>query len=288
MFELMFQRKKVMFLCDFSDKLPEVVFGDDKRIRQILTNILNNALKYTNEGKVIFRVRKESKGKIRFEVEDTGIGIQQDAIPRLFSAFEQFDIARNKGVIGTGLGLAITKRLCSFMKGTIDVASEYNKGSCFTIRLPLKEGTIEDLPPDDRKDSIQFKAPSVKALIVDDIEINLQIASYMLESFEITSDFAQSGLQAIEKVTAHQYDIIFMDHMMPEMDGIEATKIIRAMEGSAKNIPIVALTANAVRGAIAKFLAAGLNDFLSKPMDISTLAQCLLKWLPKDKIVPLE
>jgi CheY-like chemotaxis protein len=110
----------------------------------------------------------------------------------------------------------------------------------------------------------------------------------MLESFEIVSDFAQSGLQAIEKVTANQYDIIFMDHMMPEMDGIEATKIIRAMDLPIKDIPIVALTANAVRGAIAKFLAAGQNDFLSKPIDQAAMAQCLVKWLPKEKIVFTE
>jgi CheY-like chemotaxis protein/anti-sigma regulatory factor (Ser/Thr protein kinase) len=285
MFELMFQRKNIDFISEFSDDLPDVVYGDDKRIRQILTNILNNALKYTNNGKVIFRVQENTDGQIRFEVEDTGIGIREDAIPRLFSAFEQLDLARNKGVIGTGLGLAITKKLCTFMHGSIEVESEYNKGSCFIVQLPLEVGSAKDLPIEDRKDSVQFKAPTAHVLIVDDIEINLQIAAYMLESFDITSDFAQSGLQAIEKVAARHYDIVFMDHMMPVMDGIEATKIIRSMEGFGKDIPIVALTANAVRTAISKFLSAGLNDFLSKPIDIMALSQCLLKWLPQDKIV---
>ncbi len=285
MFELMFQQKGINFICDFPGDLPEVVYGDDKRIRQILTNILNNALKYTKQGQVIFRVRKESGGQIRFEVEDTGIGIREDALPRLFSAFEQFDVARNKGVMGTGLGLAITKRLCGFMDGYIEVESEYNKGSCFTVRLPLIEGRVQDLPPELRKDSFNFKAPDAKILIVDDIEINLQIAAYMLELFGIKSVFAQSGRQAIEKAALNRYDIIFMDHMMPEMDGIEATRIIRSTDGPAKNVPIVALTANAVSDAVEKFFAGGFTDFLSKPMDETALAQCLLKWLPKEKIV---
>lgn len=285
MFELMFQRKNINFICDFSSDLPEVVYGDDKRIRQILTNVLNNALKYTHEGEVVFRVRKDTDGQIRFEVEDTGIGIREEAIPRLFAAFEQLDLVRNKGVIGTGLGLAITKKLCLLMHGSIDIESEYNKGSCFTVRLPLSTGTADDLPSGDLKESVPFKAPGSTVLLVDDIEINLQIAAYMLESFDITPDFAQSGMEAIEKVSKRHYDIIFMDHMMPEMDGIEAAKIIRAMEGPAKDTPIVALTANAVRDAIEKFLAAGLNDFLSKPIDIMALSQCLLKWLPHEKIV---
>jgi PAS domain S-box-containing protein len=288
MFELMFQQKNIDFICEFSNDLPEVVYGDDKRIRQILMNILNNALKYTKVGKVMFRVRKEAYGEIRFEIADTGIGIREEALPRLFSAFEQLDLARNKGVMGTGLGLAITKRLCNFMNGSIEVESEYNVGSRFIVHLPLAEGTSKDLPAEDRKEAIHFKAPNAKVLIVDDIEINLQIAAYMLESFEIISDFALSGKQAIEKVSAHHYDIVFMDHMMPEMDGIEATHIIRAMDESVKDTPIVALTANAVSDAVVKFYASGLNDFLSKPMDIAALAQCLLKWLPPKKIIQLD
>jgi PAS domain S-box-containing protein len=288
MFELMFQQKGIDFICEFSDNLPKVVYGDDKRIRQILTNLLNNALKYTKNGKVIFRAQKDAEGQICFDVEDTGIGIREDAIPRLFSAFEQLDLARNKGVIGTGLGLAITKRLCSFMDGSIEVKSEYDKGSNFIVRLPLQEGRVKDLPADHRKESLRFKAPNAHVLIVDDIEINLQIAAYMLESFEIKSEFAQSGKQAIEKVVSNRYDVIFMDHMMPEMEGIEATQIIRSMDDTVKDIPIVALTANAVSDAVAKFFVSGFNDFLSKPMDMSALAQCLLKWLPKDKIVLSE
>jgi PAS domain S-box-containing protein len=285
MFELMFQQKNIDFVCEFSADLPEVVFGDDKRIRQILTNILNNALKYTPHGKVLFRVSQSPDGKIYFEVEDTGIGIREEAIPRIFQAFEQLDTARNKGVMGTGLGLAITKQLCLIMNGSINVTSEYNKGSCFSVSLPLPEGTEADLPSVHRKDFIPFNAPSAKVLVVDDIEINLQITAFMLESFGITSDFAQSGKQAIEKVSSTQYDMIFMDHMMPEMDGIEATRIIRSMGGDVQDIPIVALSANAVSDAVEKFFFNGMNDFLSKPIDQAALAQCLLDWLPKEKIV---
>ncbi len=285
MFELMFQQKNIDFICTFSADLPKVVFGDDKRIRQILTNVLNNALKYTHEGIVRFLVQKDDGGKICFAVEDTGIGIKQDAIPRLFSAFERFDLARNKGVIGTGLGLAITRKLCTIMNGSVDVKSEYTKGSIFTVRLPLAEGSPEDLPIEQRKDTVFFKAPKAKALVVDDIEINLQITAYMLESFEIQPDLAQSGKQAVEKAAANHYDIIFMDHMMPEMDGIEAAGIIRSMGSPTKDIPIVALSANAVSDAVEKFFVSGFNDFLSKPMEQAALAQCLVKWLPMEKII---
>ena len=285
MFELMFQQKGIYFVCEYSGDLPEVVYGDDKRIRQILTNILNNALKYTKHGRVEFRVCKEPGGMLRFEVEDTGIGIRKDALPKIFSAFEQLDLARNKGVIGTGLGLAITRRLCGLMNGSIEVESEYDKGSCFTVRLPLGEGSPADLSPEERSEVFTFKVTGARALIVDDIEINLQIASYILDMFGVVSDSVQSGRQAIEMAASNTYDIIFMDHMMPEMDGIEATKIIRSMGKPAGDVPVVALTANAVSDAVEKFFAAGFADFLSKPIDDAAMARCLLKWLPKEKIL---
>lgn len=284
MFELMFQQKRLDFRCDFGEAAKAIVYGDENRIRQILTNILNNALKYTEKGGVTFRAGIENDC-LCFSIEDTGIGIKTEAIQRLFSAFEQLDMVRNKQVLGTGLGLAITKRLCEQMNGSIEVQSSYGLGSCFTVRLPLLLGKQSDLPVEMRTKKFNFIAPEARVLLVDDIDINLEIASYMLSPYEVKTDMAQSGLQAIEKVENQHYDLIFMDHMMPDLDGVETTKIIRGKGGALAEIPVIALTANAVSGAMAMFLENGFSGFLSKPMDDYALANCLLKWLPKDKII---
>ena len=284
MFELMFQQKGLGFSCRFDDDLPRVVLGDEKRISQILTNILNNALKYTREGEVQWRVSRRSGGGIEFVVSDTGVGIKEEAIPKLFNSFEQLDEVNNKGVVGTGLGLAISKSLCDLMDGEITVQSVYGEGSVFTIYLPLAEGASGDLVIGEQDNTTDFTAPEVKALLVDDIDINLAVAEFMLSHYEIKADLATSGAQAIELVRQNYYDIIFMDHMMPEMDGIEATKIIRSLGGYAGTVPIVALTANAVKSAVDNFYANGLNDFLPKPIDNEALAACILRILPKDKI----
>jgi CheY-like chemotaxis protein/anti-sigma regulatory factor (Ser/Thr protein kinase) len=288
MFSLLFPEKHLSFTCVYAEDLPEVVFGDDKRIGQIITNILNNALKYTRSGGVTLRVTKmagntDDEDLISIAVEDTGIGIKEDAIPRLFTAFEQLDQVRNKQIQGTGLGLAITKRLCVMMSGEIKVASVYGEGSVFTILLPLKRGRSEDIPREELT-VIPFTAPGARVLLVDDIEINLDVASFLLNSFEINPDTAKGGSESVEKAKAQNYDLILMDHMMPEMDGVEAVRIIRSLGGSNADIPIIALTANAVSGAREMFLANGFNGFLSKPMDQKALAETLLRWLPEGLI----
>ena len=285
MFDMMFQEKRLDFICGFAADLPEVVYGDDKRISQVLTNILNNALKYTKNGSVHFSVFRQDAAHIVFSVKDTGIGIKEETKERIFSAFERLDKVNNKGIVGTGLGLAITKRLCDLMGGTIEVDSVYGHGSTFTIVLELLEGTPDNLPKSERKEFAQFKAPDVKILLVDDIDINLQIAAYMLESYEVQVEFAKNGRQAVDKAKESQFDLIFMDHMMPEMDGVEATMIIRTLDEYSTEMPIVALSANAVSSAVEMFFKNGFNDFLSKPMSESDLAVCLIKWLPKDKII---
>ncbi|MDR2740243.1 MAG: response regulator [Treponema sp.] len=288
MFEFLYRKKKLYFTPVFDEKLPAVVYGDEKRISQILINLLNNALKYTPSGGVYFRVSLESEvgaghtASIRFDVEDTGIGIQEDAIPRLFTAFEQLDLVKNKKVVGTGLGLVITKRLCTMMGGSIDIKSEYGKGSVFTVTLDLKTGSPEDLP-EEKITVIEFTAPEAEVLLVDDIEINLEVASFMLDSFGIKPDTAKSGTEAVKMAAEKHYDLILMDHMMPDMDGVEAAGIIR-QGGSSSATPIVALTANAVSEARNMFLANGFNGFLAKPMDSAALAECLLRRLPEDKI----
>ncbi|MDR2304720.1 MAG: response regulator [Treponema sp.] len=288
MFALLFSEKDLNFQCFFSESLPEVIFGDEKRMAQIMTNILNNSLKYTREGGVVFRVENAfiPDGKtttLRFCVKDTGIGIRKESISRLFTAFEQLDLVRNKQIQGTGLGLTITKRLCDLMNGTIEVESEYGKGSVFTVTLPVKTGGRADLP--EREISlICFSAPEARVLLVDDIDINLEVASYLLGAFDIKPETARSGREAIEKIEEGEYDLILMDHMMPDIDGVEATRIIRAMGCAKAGIPIIALTANVVSGAREMFISNGFNGFLSKPMDSNAVAEVLLRWLPEYRI----
>ena len=288
MFSLMFEQKGLAFVCQFDPALPEVLYGDDTRVRQIVTNLLNNALKYTPAGAVTFHACWGADKQLVLAVSDTGIGIEAEEIPRLFSAFERLDHTRNKNVVGTGLGLAITKRLCQLMDGSIDVVSEHGAGSTFTVRLPLPTGTPADLPPEDRAEAIRFIAPTARVLLVDDIAINLEITAYMLDDYKIQHDFAANGREAVEKAAQCPYDLILMDHMMPEMDGVEATLAIRAAGGPGSRVPIIALTANAVSGAVEYFMGNGFNGFLSKPVDDTALAQCLLQWLPKDKVRRVE
>jgi signal transduction histidine kinase/ActR/RegA family two-component response regulator len=283
-FELLFSEKDLNFSCVFAKDLPEVIYGDEKRINQIVSNLLSNALKYTRSGGVVLRVFPERENDVVVEVEDTGIGIREEALSRLFTAFEQLDLVRNKNVQGTGLGLAITKRLCEMMGGSISVKSEYNRGSVFTVRLRLQWGTEADLP-EEKKAAGAFSAPDARVLLVDDIDINLEVAAFILGSFGIKAETASGGREAVEKVKENVYDIIFMDHMMPEMDGVEAVKIIRGLGEHGAAVPILALTANAVSGAREMFLANGFNGFLSKPMEAGALAEALLRWLPEELIV---
>ncbi|MDR1496740.1 MAG: response regulator [Clostridiales Family XIII bacterium] len=286
-FELMMSQKTLGFNPHFAEDIPRVIYGDAKRIRQILTNTLNNAYKYTPSGWINFNVSLESDRTIRFEIVDTGIGIKEEDLPKLFGEFIQLDIAKNKNITGTGLGLAITKRLCEMMNGEIEVKSVYGEGSTFIITLPLRAGAESDLP--EKTESVEkFTAPGARILIVDDVEINLEIAEYMLEPFGVDCEMARDGVQAIEQVKNVAYDLILMDHMMPNMDGMEATRRIRRLDGSASKIPIIALTANAISGNEKMFLEAGFDGFLSKPMDAGALAEKLLAFLPDTLIVTPE
>jgi signal transduction histidine kinase/ActR/RegA family two-component response regulator len=286
-FSILAKEKKLFFHTHFPPELPEFVFGDKKKTVQIISNMLNNSLKYTREGGVTFSVEVKRSAEdnitLKFIVQDTGIGIKETDIPRLFTAFEQLDLVKNKSIQGTGLGLAITKKLCEMMGGDVSVSSEYGKGSIFAVALPFREGSAESAASDMDMPHV-FAAPDARVLVVDDIEINIEIASFMLSSFEIHADTAKSGAEAVEKAARAPYDLILMDHMMPEMDGIEAASLIRALGGRNRNVPIIALTANAVSGAKESFLVAGFNDFLSKPMDMRPLADTLLRWLPNSAL----
>ena len=282
MFNLMFKNKPIDLICAFEDDLPDVIYGDEKRLDQILTNILNNAYKYTDSGTVLFRVKKGVGDNLEFEITDTGIGIKKDALPRLFSEFEQLDLVKNKQIAGTGLGLAITKYLVDEMDGQIQVESVYKEGSTFRIIIPFKTGTRKDLPQ--RNISVSnFDAPEASILIVDDIEINLEIAQYMLKEFKIEAETAMSGEIALDMFNKNHYDIILMDHMMPGMDGVETAHKIRSKK-KGRETPIIALTANAVSSAVEMFKEEGFDGFLPKPMDRNSLARELLIHLPKEKV----
>jgi signal transduction histidine kinase/DNA-binding NarL/FixJ family response regulator/HPt (histidine-containing phosphotransfer) domain-containing protein len=279
--------KELEFRHDFDPRVPEVIYGDEIRIRQAIINIINNAIKYTQEGYVYFtvqRVRQNNADFIAFTVEDTGIGIKPENFSKLFNTFQQFDTSKNRGIMGTGLGLSITRNLVNMMGGTIDFASEYGIGSVFTLYLPLIKGDPLKTEKAKALDRV-IARDDVQILVVDDNSINLTVALGFLATHNIHPDTAQSGLKAIEMVKAKRYDLVFMDHMMPGMDGTEATRCIRDAEDLwLKQMPIVALSANAVSGAREMFLESGMDDFISKPIDATQLNLMLSKWLPKEKI----
>jgi signal transduction histidine kinase/CheY-like chemotaxis protein len=278
------------FDVNIDSDIPDYLFGDEKRIRQVLLNILDNAVKYTEKGFISFSVSgkiKKDTVLLTIEVADSGIGIKPGDLKKLFGEFVQVDIKYKKGLDYTGLGLSIVKNLIKMMNGDISVKSEYGKGSTFTIKLPQKISSYE--PFDSIKDddiTVRFNAPNARVLVVDDIDVNLEVINGLMQPYKMQVDLCTSGAEAIEMVKANSYDLVFMDHMMPEMGGVEATKMIREM-GSENphyaNLPIIALTANAVSGVKEMFLSNGLNDFLSKPIDIVNLNLILEKWLPKEK-----
>ena len=276
--------KGLYFSERFDPSLPHVIYGDDVRTRQIVVNILNNSIKYTREGEVSFHVSKlERDGRpyVGFDIKDTGIGIREEDLPQLFNAFYQVDMAVNHGIDGSGLGLSITKTLVTLMDGRIDLKSEYGKGTDFTVLLPLSEG-----------DPSMLKGPAdvvyarltdgVRVLVVDDSRINLKVAAAYLERYNIQAETALSGFEAIAKIQKAngRYDLIFMDHVMPVMDGLETVKRIRGM--GYDDIPVIALTANAVEGAGDLFIYAGMNDSLLKPIEPNNLTAILRRWLPAD------
>ncbi|MDR0997868.1 MAG: response regulator, partial [Treponema sp.] len=291
------QAKDLEFKSSFDPNIPPAIYGDETRLRQIVTNIVNNAVKYTPRGSVFLGFSRAVQGQedcLVITVEDTGIGIKEEDMPKLFDTFQQFDREKNRGIVGTGLGLSITKNLISLMKGEIVVTSVYGKGSVFTIRLPLVEGDEEKIEHRGIAERVSAVA-EIPVLVVDDNPINLTVAQGFLATHNIYPDTALSGAEAIKMVKAKRYDMVLMDHMMPEMDGIEATQIIRALDSSPsfdpswfREMPIVALSANAVSGAREAFLQGGMNDFVSKPIDAEQLNMTLQKWLPKEKITMIK
>jgi CheY-like chemotaxis protein len=303
--------KSLEFKVNIDSSLPYLLFGDEIRIRQILLNLLNNAVKYTKEGYIEFRVSGEITGKetinIKFEISDSGIGIKEEDLKKIFGDFVRFDNDKNRNIEGTGLGLAITYSLCRLMGGNVSVTSVYGKGSTFTVVLPQKildakpigenisggepwypapaEGTAYENNVSEQTDSeVSFTAPDARILIVDDVPINLLVAEGLLAPYKMQIDCCTGGAEAISLMKKNHYDLILMDHLMPEMNGIETTAKIRALEAqAAARIPVIALTADAIIGMKEMFLENGFDDYLSKPIKISAMYAIIKKWIPKEK-----
>lgn len=275
--------KPLDFRCHYDEDIPSVLYGDYTRIKQIILNILTNAVKYTREGYIDFSVssvRKDDICRLIISVEDSGIGIKQENIPKLFTKFERLDLEKNITIEGTGLGLAITKKLVELMNGTIVVQSIYGKGSKFTIaidqRVVHKEVVVEK---SEEKKVSEVHAEGRKVLIVDDNKINLKVASRLLENYKLDITTVESGALCIDKVNSNTYDLILMDDMMPNMSGVETLHKLKEIDGFAT--PVVALTANAVTGMKEKYLNDGFDDYLAKPINRDELNNMVAKYLNK-------
>ena len=295
--------KHIKLITEIDERIPRELIGDEVRIRQILINLMNNAVKFTNQGTITLKMgwkpTNDTEGELQFAVVDTGIGISEENVGKLFTAFGQLDTKKNRNVEGTGLGLAICKRLVDGMHGEIGVRSKLKEGSTFCVSLPQKVydsrpceyKANENILPSSKEFQVNFIAPKAKVLIVDDNKVNLQVAKELMKLFGFDATTVESGKEAIDRVEKHlvTYDVIFMDHMMPFMDGVEATRFIRQLSGEyAQKVPIVALTANAIKGVEQQFIDAGMNDYLSKPIRLEQLATLLRRYIPKKKQFPAD
>ena len=264
--------------------LPRVLYGDNVRLKQVILNILTNAVKYTKEGHIDFTVSsvvKDDMCRLIVSVEDTGIGIKQENINKLFSKFERLDVEKQMTIEGTGLGLAITKKLVDLMGGTIVAQSVYGQGSKFTVSVDQKIISVKAIEkPKPLLESKIIDVSGAKALVVDDNELNIKVASTLLKKYNFTIDSCTNGQDCIKKLLQDDsYDIIFLDDMMPRMSGREVIKKLRQAEGF--NIPTIALTANAIEGMKEEYLACGFDDYLSKPIEKVELERVIKTYLNK-------
>ena len=277
-------KKGLEFKFETIGEIPRYLYGDDIRMRQIIANLGGNAVKYTARGYVALRIRA-ADDKLFFEIEDTGSGINKEELSRIFIAFEQLDTKENRANIGTGLGLSICKSYVEMMGGKITVESEPGKGTTFIVEIPAVLGSDEVINAGDNKhDEHMLSAPDANVLVVDDNEFNLKTVEALLSLFNIKTKSAGSGYEAIDNIKKENFDIVFMDHMMPEMDGIETVHEIRKLGNKYRNLVIIALTANAIYGAKAMFISSGFNGFISKPVEMNDLKKILMDWLPVEKI----
>lgn len=291
--------KELEIITEIDNTIPCKLIGDAVRIRQILINLLNNSVKFTSTGYVkliIDHQKTEDSILLRAMVCDTGTGIKPEDIDKLFNTFQRVNLQQSHSIEGSGLGLPICKNLVEKMNGSITVESEYGKGSCFKITIPQKIADATPISQCNTSSGIRlaknifkegFTAPSASILVVDDNRLNLAVIKGLLTPYKLAITTAHSGQECLDLLTEHTYDLIFMDHMMPEMDGIETLNKIRLKpDDYSRQVPIVILTANAVRGMKERFLSAGFQDYISKPINLGELEKILLKFLPKDSIIP--
>ena len=274
----------VDFRYNIDPTIPPVLYGDHSRIKQVILNILTNAIKYTKEGYIDFRISSIIQGdmcRLIISVEDSGIGIKEANINRLFSKFDRLGVEKEITIEGTGLGLAITKKLVDLMNGSIVVQSIYGEGSKFTIAIDqaiAKDVPVEEVLGKDEKSSKVIDCSGKKLLIVDDNMVNIKVAQRLLREYKIETEAVQSGQEAINKISSGEhFDLIFMDDLMPKMSGVETLKKLQELPGF--NIPTIALTANAITGMRDKYINLGFNDYLAKPLKKEELSIIMTKFL---------
>ncbi len=290
--------KGLKFIVKVNERIPRVLFGDEIRIKQCVLNLLTNALKYTREGEIEFVVSfdelEEDAISLKFKVSDTGIGMKQEDMDKLFSPFTRIEERRNRKVEGTGLGMSITNKLLELMGTKLDVESVYGEGSTFSFAV--RQNVISKEPIGDffQKNTMNrnelnsykesFRAPNAHLLVIDDTEINLSVIKNLLKKTMINIDTADSAMSGIELLRNNKYDVMLIDYMMPKMDGIEALHYMKD-EGLVGDMKCVILTANAVSGVREMYISEGFDDYLSKPVNPDLLEQRLIEWLPDDKVV---
>lgn len=296
------EAKNIVFREDIDPTLPSVLFGDEIRIRQILNNLLSNAVKYTQNGSVslfIRGIRDNGKLIMHMSVEDTGMGIKPEDMEGLFDSFRRLEEDKNRFIEGTGLGLNITKQLVTMMGGYVTVTSEYGKGSCFTVNIPqqivndMPLGKLEDAYRrdiiDKKEEKFVLYAPTAEILVVDDNKMNLSVVSSLLKRTAVRLTLAGSGTECLELCRKYKYDLILMDHMMPEQDGIETLHMIRKDRNSRnRTTDVIVLTANAIAGMAKMYIDEGFTDYLSKPIVAHELEKMIAAYLPKHKLDAIE
>ena len=299
MIEVKAKEKNLELIFDIDAKMPRAYFGDDKRIRQILLNLLTNAVKYTEKGSVTLKLTCTVENDIavlHYAVIDTGIGIRKEDLGKIYEEFQRIDISRNRDVEGTGLGMTLVQQFLKLMGSELHVNSQYEQGSEFSFDIIQK--VIDPLPVgdfkavyeiiDSQKDiKTSYIAPNVKVLVVDDFEMNRKVFSGLLKRTQMQIYEAESGMTCLEMLKREHFDIVFLDHMMPEMDGIQTLYKIREY-GLCESVPIIMLTANALVGDREKYISEGFDDFLTKPIIPEQLDQMMRKHLPENVIIKIE
>lgn len=291
------KEKELNLTFDVDEKIPRAYCGDAKRIKQVVLNILTNAIKYTTQGSVLLKVScnkvEQEEAVLKFSVKDTGSGIQNENIEKIYDAFQRFDVEKNKNVEGTGLGMNIVQQFLKLMGSELKIVSEYGKGSEFSFEIVQKvfdAAAIGDFKEknsysaQEREQTKAFTAPDAKILLVDDNKMNIKVLKGLLKQNKVQTDDAISGKECLALAEQNTYDLIFIDHMMPEMDGIETLHIMKEKK-LCENTPVIMLTANAIVGDRERYLAEGFDDFLSKPVIPQALNEMLLKYLPEEKIL---